>query len=176
MMHRVKAFVDPESLTFVAKFFIVFAVSYTFAVSVAFHFVVDEWKIYAKNSIAAIERSDQASVMGVCEIMSCTYIEIDDTIIYRDGNNEFTETKPDSSGFESMFDTIVAIPIENKSKEVVFGLSITPLIKFYLHTVLILYVFLMVLSLVFLIRYLISSNIKSLVNGASNTASLHNKN
>ncbi len=176
-MHRVKAFVDPESLTFVAKFFLVFAVAYAFVVSSAFYFVVGEWKVYAEQSMAAIEKSNHGMATETCDIMGCVYITIDGVTIYRGENNVYTDISPvgeDKIG--SLFHSVVVIPIQSRNKDVTFGMSISNLITFYFNIILILYVFLMVLSLIFLIRYLIRSSIKSLVDGASNTASIHNKN
>jgi signal transduction histidine kinase len=175
-MHRVKAFVDHENLTFVGRFFLVFAVAYTLVVSVAFYFVVEEWKDYAETSMLAIEESSNTSISETCTIMSCHYIEINGEIIYRTANNEYTEKAPDRTAIENLLYSVSVIPIKSTAKNVTFGMSLSNLATFYINVTTTLYVFLMSLALIFLIKYVIRSNIKSLVDGASNTASLHNKN
>ncbi len=175
-MHRMKAFVDNESLTFVGRFFLVFAVAYTLVISVAFYFVIGEWKTYAENSMSAIEKSNSTSISETCTIMDCKYIEVDGVKIYRMLSGEFTEDAPIHNVAEELLHSMIVIPIESTTQDVTFGMSLSNLTTFYVNVTLILYVFLMTLSLIFLLKYLIKSNIKSLVDGASNTASLHNKN
>ena len=175
-MLRVRAFADPESLSFVAKFFIVFAIAYAFVVTVAFYFILGEWRTYAQSTVSTVSIANNGSITETCEILNCAYFDVDGVRVYHQKNGEYTELAHKNVGFTDLIEDLLVIPVETKDHSVTLGLSVRSLCTFYTNTILTLYVFLMVLSLIFLMRYLISSNIKSLKDGASNTASLHNKN
>jgi len=174
-MQRIKTFVDSSSVTFAAKFFFMFGIIYTLVVSIAFLVVVDEWKQYASSGVYAVEKSE-AHAIDVCDILQCEYINIDGSMIYRISKGEYDVKKLPENKVMEAINSILTVDIPSHTSGVTFGFSLENIIKFYANAVTILYSLLMILSLLFLVRFLIKNNINNLVQGASTTASLHNKN
>jgi len=175
-MDRVKVFVDPESMGAIGRFFVSFAVVYTIVVVIAYAFVLSEWQSYAKDSISVIEKSTESSLTVTCDILECEYILIDGVYLYRHGHEDYSENKKNDRFIIEKFHELTTIELKSNLKGISFGLSTIKLMAFYTNVVLVLYMLLVIQTLVFFIRYLVSHNIKVLKDGATNTASLHNKN
>ena len=175
-MHRVKAFVDSDSLSIVCKFFIWFAVIYSLVMGTVFYFVVQEWKVYAQEAVAIMEENGKTSVSDICAVMKCRYTETEKGREYigEDGAPLFHYSA--DGLIDEIIDSMAVVPIHSEKTGVTFGLSIDDLISSYIKITVSLYILLVIASLIFLIKYLIRSNIRSLVNGAGNAAVLHNKN
>ena len=175
-MRRVKAFMDSDSLAIISKFFIWFTIIYSIIIGSAFCLVVKEWKIYAKEAISIMESNGRTSVSDICAVMKCRYTKDGKEKKYIDGEETFINNYFTNSSFGELIDFMAVVPIHSEKTGITFGLSIADLISSYIKITATLYIFIMAISLIFLIKYLIRSNMRFLVDGAGKAAMLHNKN
>jgi signal transduction histidine kinase len=175
-MKRVNAFVDKDGMSIIGKFFILFAISYSLVVSIGFYFVIGEWEKYINTTVKIVESNSESDLMTTCDILDCRYILVNNKKIYRLADKQYSEKKPKETFWGEKKNKLLTIDVESSFPGYKFGIRFGSLVEFYINMVAVLYILLVTQSLVFLIRFLISHNIRNIMDGASNTAALHNKN
>jgi len=176
-MKAIKVFMGKDNLTIISKFMLWFAIIYIVVVSASFSYVLNEWDAYTENVVTILEQKDDKSPSETCNFIECKRIVFNDnSIVYRNGDGEFSSEEEVKDGMFSELSSVLTMDIVGKYSGYTYVVTYIDVLIVYLDIILTLYFLILVAVLVFLYRFIVSSSIETMVNGASRTAALHNKN
>jgi len=176
-MKSFKAFIDRDNIANVSKFMLWFMAIYIVVTSAAFYFVLEEWKDYVADTIRVVEIQNKQSPGATCDFIQCEEIIMASGVkVHRESDGNYTFIHPLKLLFYDKIKDILSVYVTAPDSPYKYKKSYIDVLRFYADVVLIVYLFILVTTLIFIYRFIVSSSIQSMISGASVTASLHNKN